>query len=132
MCNPLESNQPGRDRLILTAPVGRTGTGVPNPERDLFAQLDAQTVMMMGDNPALPKMPERPRLLDFFHYRFTGEEITKRHLLTSANRAMQDDQPDSVVLACLLHDFSNGGLIRADHGYWAAQMMRPYVSEEVA
>jgi hypothetical protein len=37
-----------------------------------------------------------------------------------------------VILACLLHDFANGGLIRSDHGYWGAQMMRPYVDEEVA
>ena len=39
---------------------------------------------------------------------------------------------EKIVLACLLHDISVGGLIRADHGYWAAQMIAPYVDEEVA
>lgn len=132
MCNPPESNQLGYRRLIMSPAVARAGTGQPNPEREMLAQLAPDTVFMMGDNPALPKMPERPTLLDFFHFRFVDENITRRHLLTSAKRAMEDDQPDAVVLACLLHDFSNGGLLRADHGYWAAQMMRPYVSEEVA
>ena len=37
-----------------------------------------------------------------------------------------------VVIACLLHDISNGALLRTDHGYWGAQMIAPYVSEEVA
>jgi hypothetical protein len=130
--NDAASNQPGQERLILTAPVGRVGTGTPNPEKDLFARLAPGTVMMMGDNPALPTMPEAPTLLDFFTHRFINEEITRTHLLTSAKRAMDDGQPDTVVLACLLHDFSNGGLIRSDHGYWSAQMIRPYVDEEVA
>jgi hypothetical protein len=138
MCQPeteflgSDHSQGDRKRLILTAPVGRIGTGTPNPEVELFAQLGPDTVMMMGDNPTLPPMPEKPQLLDFFKYRFVGEEVTRTHLLTSAKRAMDDGQPDKVVLACLLHDFANGGLIRSDHGYWGAQMMRPYVDEEIA
>jgi len=36
------------------------------------------------------------------------------------------------VLACLLHDISVICLIRADHGHWAAQLVAPYVTEEVA
>ncbi len=130
MSNPPESNQPGYERLILPAPVGRIGTGVPNPERQLFARLGPGTVMMMGDNPALPKMPEKPQLLDFFRLRF--EDITVRHLLGSATRALADGQDEKVVLACLLHDIANGCLIRSDHGYWGAQMIAPYVSEEIA
>src|SRR5690606_36724123 len=38
---------------------------------------------------------------------------------------------DNVVLACLLHDISEVGFIQADHGYWGAQMVEPYVDEEV-
>ena len=30
------------------------------------------------------------------------------------------------------HDNTNGSQNRADHGYWGAQMIAPYVSEEVA
>jgi hypothetical protein len=126
------SSQEGLIRQILPAPVGRIGTGQPNPEKELIAALGPGTVMMMGDNPALPPMPDTPTLLDFFKYRFIGEEVTRNHLLVSAKRAMDDGQHDKVVIACLLHDFSNGGLIRTDHGYWSAQMMRPYVDEEVA
>jgi hypothetical protein len=130
--NELQHAQEGLSRQILTAPVGRIGTGIPNPEVDLIAALQPGTVMMMGDNPSLPTMPAKPALLDFFNYRFVGEEITRTHLLVAAKRAMDDGQPDKVIIACLLHDFSNGGLIRSDHGYWSAQMMRPYVDDEVA
>jgi hypothetical protein len=35
------------------------------------------------------------------------------------------------VLACLLHDIATSGFIRADHGYWSAQLVEPYVDEEV-
>jgi hypothetical protein len=92
--------------------------------------MDRGAVMMMGDNPALPRFPKAPRLLDFFTLRF--EDITFRHLVTSGARALKEGHDETVVLACLLHDISNGCLIRSDHGYWGAQMIRPYVSEEVA
>ena len=36
------------------------------------------------------------------------------------------------MLACLLHDIAMGALIRTDHGYWGAQLIAPYVDEEVA
>jgi hypothetical protein len=122
--------QAGRRRLILPSPVGRIGTGEANPEDELLAQLDADTVMMMGDNPALPKMPDRPALLDFYRLRF--DELTARHLLVSAKRALDAGHNDTVVMACLLHDISNGCFVRPDHGYWGAQLIAPYVSEEIA
>jgi hypothetical protein len=84
----------------------------------------------MGDNPALPRMPKKPTLIDFFHHRLG--HITFRHLLASAKRALDDGQEEKIILACLLHDISNGCLIRTDHGYWGAQMIAPYVDEEVA
>jgi hypothetical protein len=96
----------------------------------MLAKLDGDRVMMMGDNPALARMPKRPSLMDFFRLRFSG--VTGRHLLTSAGRALDDGQDEKVVIACLLHDISNGCLIRSDHGYWGAQMIAPYVSEEIA
>jgi hypothetical protein len=45
---------------------------------------------------------------------------------------MQRGLPEKIVLACLLHDISVVGFIRADHGYWGAQLVEPYVDEEVA
>ena len=124
--------QAGRERLILSAPVGRIGTeaDVPGIEHELLAKLDKDHVMMMGDNPALPRMPKRPTLLDFFRLRFG--DITVQHLLTSAKMALDDGHEEKVVMACLLHDIANGCLIRGDHGYWGAQLIAPYVDEEIA
>jgi hypothetical protein len=122
--------QQGRERIILPPPIAIVGTGQPTGEHEALARLGPDTVMMMGDNPALPRMPEAPTLLDFFRLRITG--ITAQHLLTSAKRAMDEGQEEKIVLACLLHDISNACLIRADHGYWGAQMIAPYVDEEVA
>ena len=36
-----------------------------------------------------------------------------------------------MVLACLLHDVWTIGFIRGDHGYWGAELVEPYVDEEV-
>jgi hypothetical protein len=84
--------------------------------------------MLMGDDPRLPKMPERPTLLDFFKCRLANTN----HLLQSATHALKAGMDEKIILACLLHDFAVVGFIRADHGYWGAQMMEPYVDEEVS
>ena len=122
--------QAGRERMIMLPPVAGLGTGIEIDELALLKRLDDNTVFMMGDNPALPRMPERPKLLDFFKFRISG--ITFRHLLTSAKRALDEGLEEKIVLACLLHDISNACLMRTDHGYWAAQMIAPYVDEEIA
>ena len=83
---------------------------------------------MMGDDPALAKMPECPTLADFFKYRFGPAN----HVLQSATHALKAGQSEKIVLACLLHDISVAGFIRGDHGYWGAQMIAPYVDEEVS
>jgi hypothetical protein len=122
--------QAGRERMILPQPVATLGTSVPNLEREGWQRLGPRTVFMMGDNPALPRMPKAPKLLDFFRLRFS--EITYRHLLQSARTALDAGQDEKIVIACLLHDISIGALLRTDHGYWSAQLIAPYVSEEVA
>jgi hypothetical protein len=85
-------------------------------------------LMLMGDDPRLPKMPEKPSLADFFKYRFAPSA----HLLQSAKHAVKNGLGEKTVLACLLHDIAVLGFIRADHGYWGAQMVEPYVEEEVS
>ncbi len=85
-------------------------------------------LMLMGDDPRLPKMPAKPTLADFFKYRFGGSN----HLLQSGMHAMKAGHNEKTVLACLLHDIAVLGFIRADHGYWGAQMIEPYVDEEVS
>ncbi len=117
--------QAGRKRVAVPPPVSRIGqdaAGIPLP--------GPGEVFMMGDNPALPRMPARPKLLDFFRLRLLP--TTVQHLLNSATLAVEAGQPEPIVLACLLHDISLGSLIGTDHGYWSAQLIAPYVSEEVA
>ena len=123
-------SQGGHRRLILPQPMSLLGTGQPDVETELMAQLGPDTVFMMGNNPALSRMPEKPKLLDFFRQRFTP--FTRNHLLQSAMVALKGGMEEKVVLACLLHDIANGALIRVDHGYWGAQMIAPYVDEEIA
>ncbi|MEK9646104.1 MAG: HD domain-containing protein [Alphaproteobacteria bacterium] len=84
---------------------------------------------LMGEDPRLPAMPEAPTLIDFFNCRFGP---AKHHLLQSALLARQNGLPEKLVLACLLHDISVVAFFRPDHGYWGAQMLEPYVDEEVA
>jgi hypothetical protein len=83
--------------------------------------------VLMGDDPRLPAMPEKPTLVDFFRLRF-GPSM---HLLQSAHHARKNGLPEKMVLACLLHDIAATGFIRGDHGYWGAQLVEPYVDEEV-
>jgi hypothetical protein len=83
---------------------------------------------LMGPDPRLPPMPARPTLLDFFRLRFGPAA----HVLQSATHALNAGQSEKIVLACLLHDISVIGFIRADHGYWSAQLVEPYVDEEVS
>jgi hypothetical protein len=84
--------------------------------------------MLMGADPRLPPMPDKPTLIDFFKCRFA----TTQHLLQSAKLALKNGMSEKVVLACLLHDIGVASFIRADHGYWGAQLIEPYVDEEVS
>jgi hypothetical protein len=124
--------QAGRERMVMPQPVANfTAEGLVEVESGMLRHMnETGAVFMMGQNPKLPLMPERPRLLDFFHYRFS--DIAFRHLLQSAKTALDAGQSETVVIACLLHDIANGALLRTDHGYWGAQMIAPYVTEEVA
>src|SRR6476619_390073 len=83
---------------------------------------------LMGADPRLPKMPDKPTLIDFFKHRF----VSMNHLLQSATLALKAGHEEKVVLACLLHDVGVAGFIRCDHGYWGAQLIEPYVDEEVS
>src|SRR4029453_13397532 len=67
---------------------------------------------LMGADPRLPKMPDKPTLLDFFKHRF----VSMNHLLQSASLALKAGHDEKVVLACLLHDIGVAGFIPCDHG----------------
>src|SRR5262249_56658729 len=86
--------------------------------------------MVWAVDPGRPKMPAKPRRLDFFHLRFRKGGI--QHLLQSANLALKNGHNEKIITACLLHDIGIIGFIQADHGYWGAQLVEPYVDEEVS
>jgi hypothetical protein len=74
----------------------------------------------------LAPMPAKPTLLDFFRLRFAPAT----HVLQSADKALTAGMPEEIVIACLLHDVAQA-LMKADHGWWGAQLFEPYVSEKV-
>ena len=75
----------------------------------------------------LEPMPDRPTFLDFFRLRLSSSN----HCLQSATHALETGQPERTVMACLLHDGVQG-LMRADHGWWGAQLYEPYVDERIS
>jgi hypothetical protein len=85
--------------------------------------------LLQGPDPRLPAMPEKPTILDFFNLRFRQGGI--QHLLQSANLAKKNGLPEKIITACMLHDIGVVGFIQADHGYWGAQLLEPYVDEEI-
>jgi hypothetical protein len=128
---PLDDAVGGRRKVIAPPAVATLGTPAHGAKSALRAELGKpNTVFMMGDNPELPRMPERPKLADFFRLRFDG--FSASHMLQSAKIAKERGLDEKVVMACLLHDVAVAGLISSHHGHWGAQMVAPYVDEEVA
>jgi hypothetical protein len=84
--------------------------------------------LLLGQDPRLKPMPDRPTLIDFFRLRFRSAQ----HMFQSARLARLAGHEEKVVLACLLHDIAVIGFIRCDHGYWGAQLVEPYVDPEIA
>src|SRR5439155_21905690 len=80
-----------------------------------------------GNVKRLEPMPPKPTLHDFFRLRFQPAN----HVLQSATRAMKTGMTEEVILACLLHDTVQA-LIKADHGWWGAQLFEPYVPEKTS
>jgi len=93
-----------------------------------FKAANPDKYFLMGADPRLPAMPAKPTLIDFFKNRFAS----LNHLLQSAALALKNGHNEKIVLACLLHDIGVASFIRCDHGYWGAQMIEPYVDEEVS
>lgn len=115
------------EALAVKSVIYMSGEIDPVRERPTVANPHGRPYLM-GPDPRLPTMPARPTLIDFFRYRFGPSP----HLLQSARLALRAGHDEKIVLACLLHDISIIGFIRADHGYWGAQLIEPYVDPEVA
>ncbi|HEY1704539.1 MAG TPA: HD domain-containing protein [Trebonia sp.] len=127
---PLADAVDRRRRIMMPPTVALMGTPAAEDRDVLSDELRHGAIAMMGDNPDLPKMPERPALADFFRLRLHRKDV--RHMLQSARVARENGMDEKVIMAALVHDIAVGGLIRSDHGYWGAQLVRPYVDEEVA
>jgi len=128
---PLDDAVDRTRRVIVPPAVATLGTPLNGVQGTLMARArEPGTLVMMGDNPALPAMPERPALKDFFDRRLS--KTGTNHMLQSAKLAREHGLDEKVITACLLHDIAIAGLISANHGYWGAQMVAPYVDEEVA
>ena len=114
------------DRVVVKSVLFTSGerdprVPVPRPP-------DQGKLYQMGHDSRLPKMPDKPTLFDFFRDRFGPSA----HMLQSARLAQKNGVSEKIVLACLLHDIAIAGFIRCDHGYWSAQLLEPYVDEEVS
>jgi hypothetical protein len=110
------------DRLAAKPSICQYGDTDPRP------RLQPGQNFLQGHDPRLPRMPDRPTLVDFFKLRWAPG----RHLLQSAKVAQRSGMDEETILACLLHDISVIGLIGCDHGWWGAQLVEPYVSERVS
>jgi hypothetical protein len=128
---PLDDAVDRRRRVIVPPAVATMGTPLAGCQGTLMAQArDPGALVMMGDNPALPAMPERPALRDFYERRLS--KTGTNHMLQSAKLAREHGLDEKVIMACLVHDIAIAGLLSANHGYWGAQLLAPYVDEEVA
>ena len=87
---------------------------------------DDKRPILQHKEPLLPQMPKAPTLMDFYQLRWPTNHVTQ-----SARLAMKNGSSEKVIMACLLHDVGLN-IMGTDHGYWAAQLVRPYVDEEIA
>ncbi len=117
-------------QIVTDSPLYRSGAKDPRVLPPWFSALvsDPDARVLGGDDPRLPKLPAKPVLTDYFIYRFGPCQ----HLLQSARVAKKHGCSEKIILACLLHDISVFGLLVPEHGYWGAQLIEPYVDEEVA
>jgi hypothetical protein len=119
------------ERAIIPPMISLHGTGDSKGSiGHVLESLQRGAVLMMGDNPALPRLPEAPTLMDFLRLRIDPQ--IRKHLLQSAAFATKNGHPEKVVFACLVHDIGVGMLVNAEHGFWGAQLIEPYVDPEVA
>jgi hypothetical protein len=114
------------DRVVVKSVLFTSGE--QDPTKPAPRPPDQGRLYLMGPDPRLPRMPDKPTLLDFFKYRFAPAN----HLMQSARLAQKSGAGEKIILACLLHDIAIAGFIRSDHGYWGAQLLEPYVDAEVS
>ena len=108
-------------------PAAKADAAEEEEQQQQGAQPRGTGRLLLPRSTPLEPMPEKPTFLDFFRLRLSSSN----HCLQSANHALETGQPERTVMACLLHDGVQG-LIRADHGWWGAQLYEPYVDERIS
>jgi hypothetical protein len=116
------------ERIVVKSALFNLADGKMSDETAALLARNPGKYLVMKEDPRLPKMPEKPALIDYFKCRFASTS----HLLQSAALAKKAGHSEKVIMACLLHDVAVAGFIRCDHGYWGAQMIEPYVDEEIS
>ena len=116
------------ERIVIKSALFDLADGKVTDDSEELLARNPGKYLIMKEDPRLPKMPSKPTLIDYFKCRFASTS----HLLQSAALARKAGHGEKVILACLLHDVAVAGFIRCDHGYWGAQMIEPYVDEEVS
>src|SRR4030095_8214512 len=114
------------DKIAVKSVIYTSGERDP---REPMPRPDAKgRRFLMGHDARPAQRADTRTVIDFYRLRF-GPSM---HMLQSARLALKSGAPEKVVVACLLHDIAITGFIRSDHGYWAAQLVEPYVDEEVS
>jgi hypothetical protein len=116
------------ERIVIKSALFNLADGKVTDETAAVMARNPGKYLIMKEDPRLPKMPAKPTLIDYFKCRFASTS----HLLQSAAHARKSGHGEKVIMACLLHDIAVASFIRCDHGYWGAQMIEPYVDEEVS
>src|ERR1700716_3307511 len=65
----------------------------PPPNAGALMKANPNARVLMGDDPRLPAMPEKPTLIDFFNYRFGPAT----HVLPSARHAVNAGLPEKMI-----------------------------------
>ena len=119
------------DYIVVKSRLHMLAEGDMSPPPNAGAMIKARTRIarvLMGDDPRLPAMPEKPTLIDFFKYRFGPCDAS------AAERPARGEGRPAARRWCwpaCCTTSSAIGFIRGDHGYWGAQLVEPYVDEEV-
>src|SRR6516225_9614348 len=88
------------ERIAVKSTLFNIADGkVEMPSGPALKKANPDKYFLMGADPRLPKMPEKPRLVDFFHNRFAS----LNHLLQSATRALKHGHNEEVSWAVRTH-----------------------------
>ena len=114
------------DRIVVKSAIYTSGER--DPRQPLPPQQSQGKLYMMGPDPRLPLMPEKPTLFDFFKLRF-GPPRTCSRARAWPRRTASARRSCWGACSTISRPWAS---FAGDHGYWGAQLVEPYVDEEVS